>query len=245
LTIMASLPPYVPGESFADRYNIARPAATSKVNEAASELLLHATQQGDPAMAQALLVESGANPSYRNALGETCLHVAAHRGVESVVDVLLRFGADPNVTMEPRYGGRTPLHVAVRQRHARLVVGFLDFGADANIADAFGKLPLHDAAALGDEACVRALLTRGSVASAMDQSGRTPADYAAKGQHDRCRDAIDAAVAARSFSDEPPAKGGDATALSNMVNPTLYAARAEALNKRVVWREKKPPPKKK
>lgn len=240
---MASLPPFVPGESFADRYNIARPAATSKVNEAASELLLHATQQGDPAMVQALLLESGANPSYRNALGESCLHVAAHQGVESVLEVVLRFGADPNIVMEPRYGGRTPLHIAVRNGHPRVVTSLLEFGADANIPDAFGKLPLHDAAAAGDEACVRALLTRGSVAAAHDQAGRTPADYAAKGQHDRCRAAIDASVAARSFGDEP-AKG-DQTALTNMLNPAAFAAKADATNKRVVWREKKPPPKKK
>jgi ankyrin repeat protein len=244
---MAAMPPPLPGQSFHQRYAIGRPADTSRVNEAASRLLLHATQQGDPVMVQSLLVEAGANPSFRNGLGESALHIAAARGVQSVMEALLRFGADPNIAAEHRYGGRTPLHVAVRKGDARMATCLLEFGADANVPDACGRLALHEAATLGDEACVRALLARGSVSSAEDMLGLTPADCAAKGFHKACVAAINEATQSRAISDDygssSATKHEDAAA--KMLNHAAFAAKVAATDKRVVWKEKKAPPKKK
>lgn len=243
---MAELPPYDGVTPFSERYNVGRRAVTTTVNPAAGQLLLHATQQADLAACQALITECGASVAFRNGLGENCLHVAAQRGVPSVLELLLRYGADPNTTMETRYGGRTPLHVAVRSGDAKAVSCLLDMQADPNIPDAFMKLPLHDAAALGNVGVVRLLLSKGSVPSVMDKLQCTPLDYAVRAGHSDAAAAIQAAVAARAGdSEESSSHAGPVDLMAAVTSPAAFAAKNQSLATRIYWKEKKPPPKKK
>jgi ankyrin repeat protein len=67
--------------------------------------------------------------------GDTCLHIAAHRGHVRAVELLIRAGLDVN-----RQGdmGYTPLHYAANQD---VVLLLRSAGASASIVDEFGKLP--------------------------------------------------------------------------------------------------------
>jgi ankyrin repeat protein len=147
-------------------------------SSASSELLLNAAMQGDLQQVQSLILEARANPNYRNSVGETTMHAAAHRGLVSMIELLVALGADPNVAQHSRYGGRTPLHVAVRGNHIKAVETLLERNADANIPDAVGKTPLHDACITRNATMVRLLLRSGAAPECPDKLARLPIDYA-------------------------------------------------------------------
>jgi ankyrin repeat protein len=69
--------------------------------------------------------------------GDTCLHVASHRGNLRAVELLVKAGVDVN-----RQGdmGSTPLHYAATPEVAAFLVAS---GASVTILDEFGRLPLQ------------------------------------------------------------------------------------------------------
>jgi ankyrin repeat protein len=67
--------------------------------------------------------------------GDTCLHVAAHRGNLRAVELLVKAGVDVN---RPGDMGSTPLHYASTQEVASFLIGS---GASTAIRDEFGRLP--------------------------------------------------------------------------------------------------------
>lgn len=69
--------------------------------------------------------------------GDTCLHVASHRGNVRAVELLVKAGADVN-----RQGdmGSTPLHYAATPEVASFLIAS---GASVTIRDEFGRLPLQ------------------------------------------------------------------------------------------------------
>eukprot|EP01062_Namystynia_karyoxenos_P008170 TRINITY_DN12870_c0_g1_i1.p1 TRINITY_DN12870_c0_g1~~TRINITY_DN12870_c0_g1_i1.p1 ORF type:complete len:230 (+),score=42.99 TRINITY_DN12870_c0_g1_i1:101-790(+) len=144
----------------------------------ASLLLFHAANQGDVDQCQVLIIEGCADVNYRNTLGESPVHIAAMRGVSSVLELLLGYGGDPNVQQRQELGGRTPLHAAVERGHIRVVETLLSAHADPNIPDASGQLPLHYAARQGNEAIAELLMCHGSCLDVADNHGKTPAHYA-------------------------------------------------------------------
>ena len=87
----------------------------------------------------------------------TPLHMAATGGHLPVVNMLLHFGADPNVLTED---GHSPLYYAAYGGQQSILEKLLSAGADPNIGD-----PLHAAAANEHTEAVRALLGSGAVIS--------------------------------------------------------------------------------
>jgi ankyrin repeat protein len=193
-----------------------------------SQLLLSACNQGDVEQCQSLIVEAKANTQFRNAIGETCLHVAAERGRVAVTELLLGFGADPNVTRHHAYGGQTPLHVAVRHQHIKIAEALLDKNADPNIQDSHGKTALHEAVATGNGLLVELLLRCGASPHCRDKLRKSPREYAI----DRHLTAIEALLTPQHGEEGPPPVPS-------------FAERLDAENRRIVWRTTKGPEAKK
>ncbi len=119
--------------------------------------------------------------------GFSALHWASSVGAASIVDLLLKHGADPDPAPgpDPVDGTRTspPLLTAAFSGSSDAVTALLDVGADVTAATfgADGVTAVHVAAWKGDVGAVRALVQRGGAqANATAARGRgTPLQWAA------------------------------------------------------------------
>lgn len=87
------------------------------------------------------------NPlSYRDVLGDTCLHIACSRGDFWAVELLVRGGSDVNAIGDMEM---TPLHAVHRAKNIKLsdrdkIENYLiKHGANLKVRDGFGLLPLQ------------------------------------------------------------------------------------------------------
>jgi len=104
--------------------------------------------------------------------GATPLHWAVAGDFPDIVELLLEYGANPNV------GGRdSSLHMAVRRRLRDMTELLLKKGADPNVRDIDGNTPLHTAVAVGDPEIVELLIRYGADVNARNNEGKTPLDY--------------------------------------------------------------------
>jgi len=74
------------------------------------------------------------------AQGDTLVHVALHTDNQEALELLLRFGANLNVSAED---GVTPLQIAVNKGLNDIALWLLDNGANFNTSDQYGLSPLH------------------------------------------------------------------------------------------------------
>jgi ankyrin repeat protein len=74
--------------------------------------------------------------TYRAPDGDTCLHIAAHRGNLRAVELLIKAGLDINLQGDMGY---TPLHYA---RTPEIVAFLLASGASTNLENEFGQAPI-------------------------------------------------------------------------------------------------------
>ena len=117
------------------------------------------------------------------------LGLAAFFGHSSVVEFLLKSGAD--VKISARNAQKvTALHGAVARRDVRTVKMLLEAGADPNARQERGFVPLHDAAANGSLPLVELLLEHGARADAKADDGKTAADMAAERGHQDVTDLL-------------------------------------------------------
>ncbi len=140
-------------------------------------LLSHVVNQGDIAATQALLSEASTlgidvNTSL-NPAGETPLFVAIRRCLPAMVELLLRFGADPQIATDARCGRQTPLHLATELDQCTAIALLLAFGADPNTLDAQRQTALHVAARMGHVSSARILVAHGTGLLAEDGLGRS------------------------------------------------------------------------
>ncbi|CAB0042407.1 unnamed protein product [Trichogramma brassicae] len=71
---------------------------------------------------------------------ETLLHRAVGNENQEMVQILLEYGTNPNLTNEL---GKTPLHYAVGSQNRNIVRVLLENGANPNVVDEDGLTPLH------------------------------------------------------------------------------------------------------
>ena len=98
------------------------------------------------------LLAAGANASATNDMGEPLLHVAAAKGSDTLVRVLIAHGADVNaraVHKGHQFDGRTPLMAAVGSNDLTLVKLLLERGADPFAKDSSGFTALAFAEIFG------------------------------------------------------------------------------------------------
>ena len=88
----------------------------------------------------------------------TALHLAAGKGDNASVEVLLSWGAEIN---PQNYAGFSPLHFACQEGHLPCVRSLLKAGASLTLPDNKDNLPIHIAAQKNRVEVVRTLLERG------------------------------------------------------------------------------------
>ncbi|KAJ0027043.1 hypothetical protein NQD34_018043 [Periophthalmus magnuspinnatus] len=79
--------------------------------------------------------------SFPNYSGHNCLHLASINGYISLVENLVKMGADINA--QEQCSGRTALHLAVDFQNLALVRCLVDLGADVNSLNYGGFTPYH------------------------------------------------------------------------------------------------------
>jgi ankyrin repeat protein len=89
---------------------------------------------------------------------ETALTYAAEKGYVSVVDLLIRNGADVNLAFPD---GRTPLYCAAQSGHSDVVALLIAHGANVN-AEAKGRTALQAARKRGNQGIIDLLLEHGA-----------------------------------------------------------------------------------
>jgi ankyrin repeat protein len=120
--------------------------------------------------------ESDPSLATRRFAGTTLLHFAAGASCLEVVELLLRFGVDPNVQGR---GDHTPLYCVANEcaseTGAEVVRMLVRAGADVNACCGVTRATaLHMAARRGHVEIARALLDSGASLGARDRKGDTP-----------------------------------------------------------------------
>ena len=110
----------------------------------------------------------------------SALHSAAKNGHREVVRLLLRVGANPNVSDSHSI---TALHLAALRGHQEVVWLLLGAGADKDATLMYGTTALHFAAEYGHLEVVRLLLGLGANKDATQKSGKTARNLAAQNRH--------------------------------------------------------------
>ena len=90
----------------------------------------------------------------QNAFGRTLLHEATHRGSAEMVNVLLRYGSDPNA---PDSFGDRPLHAAAIRGSYEIAEKLLSCGAKVHLFNSELQLPVDISRARQDHRMIRLL----------------------------------------------------------------------------------------
>lgn len=137
-----------------------------------------------------LLLDGGAEVNMRTKESRlTPLHVAARRGLEEHVELLLGHGADVLATNRE---GETPLNAACSGaerpseagRYLRVIQKLLAAGADPWTAGRKQHTPLHNACANCSSRIVKVLLQHGARADVVNCAGYTPMDCLLQVDHE-------------------------------------------------------------
>lgn len=170
-------------------------------------LLYTALQRGDVSAAQQA-IEDGADTD-ANFAGETPLHWAVEKGLQSLVRVLLKHGCNPS----PRSRSylQTPLHLAAYRGDASIAKMLIEGGAELEAQTNGGWTPLHVAVDQNAIDLVGLLLEKGADINAKNRSGENVLHFVQNTNPDLYRYLLD------NIKDKDPRDEHGAT-------PILYAA---------------------
>lgn len=138
--------------------------------------LIDAVQNDDRAQVEALLTKH-VSVNAQEEDGSTALAWASVRCNMEIATLLLKTGANPNLTNEQGIG---PLYLAITNGSAAMVQLLLGKGADPNLAREDGETPLMTATRLGQIDVMKMLLERGASVNARERKfGQTALMWAA------------------------------------------------------------------
>ena len=154
-------------------------AASPALASDANTRLMSAASHGDLDGVKAA-IEDGADVDYyvnpfNDQTRASALQMAATQGYADVVALLLKRGANVNITDNT---GDTPLIAAFLYGKKDVVKLLVANGADVRHAGQYGQTPLHWAASNGDLDSAKLLLDRGANINAMNADSETPLDDA-------------------------------------------------------------------
>ena len=130
-----------------------------------SNALIEAVQADDRASVARLLAKDPSVNSQQDD-GSTALAWAAIRCNSEIAQMLLKAGANPNLTNEQGVG---PLYIAIQNGSIPIVRILLAHGANPNLARMDGETPLMLAARLGQVELMKLLLDRGAEVNAREK----------------------------------------------------------------------------
>ena len=135
-----------------------------------------------------------------NADGFTAIHWAARYGLNDCVQVLLDFGANPNIPFVAENGTFNAMHLAMiylRMTHNRtkaIIKALIDAGIDPNIQDDTGNTPLHYGAKQDCYNCIEHLLKNGADGKIKNNLGQTSFNLIQQHGDPECRRLVDEVV---------------------------------------------------
>ncbi len=122
------------------------------------------------------LLEAGASVDARDRAGNTPFMLAAGKGHDEIIDLLLVNGADPR---QSNLSGSNALILAVTHNRRKTARRLLALGLDVNVADNKSITPLVAAAYNGNLRMLELLLAAGADSTIIDTSGKSAIVYAA------------------------------------------------------------------
>jgi hypothetical protein len=126
------------------------------------------------------LIKKNVDVNGRTETGESPLRAAIEYADSSVVQNIIRAGANVNEVLVDQKGITLLMFATENRIHADLKVRqLIEAGAHIEARDNTNKTPLIHAAINNDSQAVRVLLEHGAAISAVDYKGQTAADYAA------------------------------------------------------------------
>jgi len=131
--------------------------------------------------------------------GRSLLSLAVIIRRVDIVEVLLNFGAQPNLAEEDTLF--TPLMYAVYSSSYSAAELLIEHKADVNLSDANGVTPLMIACSLADENIAKLLISKKAILDAVDKNGWTSLHYCAFSGSKECTIALIDEGADRSLCD--------------------------------------------
>ena len=146
----------------------------------ALEIMMFYINNANIESAHALLKDQEIMIDMANDIGMTPLHQAVKVNNLNFVNLLLDYGANPNLTTEWRMGGETPLMIACVNNFYEIAKLLLDYGADPTAKNTQGLPCLHLAAMNGCLEICLLLIARGCDPTMRDGFGNNASYWAKK-----------------------------------------------------------------
>ena len=161
-----------------------------RIKKVGAELLFTAIMDGNVHDAIAMLNDGEVDVNAKNHNGQTPLHFAVDTKNKAMIEILLRYGANPQIQENIDVGHNTPMHLAVERNMLECMQLFSQCEPDLSIANSNGFTVLHIAAREGLLEMCELLLELGIDADIPDKYGFSAAYWSKEKKHKAIMDLL-------------------------------------------------------